>query len=139
MVIWAHQAVRARPRACCKGAGGLDHRDRRLIPLVRKVAPNVMLLSPIFYILQLLLQLYLYVILARVILNLLFAFEIVPYRNPVARGLDEFCEALTEPLLRRIPRRFRLIRGIDLGPMILMILVILVQMYLGVFQAYIGA
>lgn len=98
-----------------------------------------MLLSPIFSILQIVLQLYFYVILVRVILNLLFVFEVIPPRNPAARSVEEFCAALTEPLLRRIPPRLRFIQQIDLGPMILMLLVIFAQMYLTVFQRYLGA
>lgn len=97
---------------------------------------QLVLLNPVFTILHVLLNLYFYVVLIRVLLSLLFQFEIIPYRNQAARAVEEFCAALTEPFLKRIPSRIRFVGQFDLGPMILMLVVLFLQLYLTEIQRW---
>ena len=67
-------------------------------------------------------QLYIYVLIAAAILSWLTAFGIVNRHNPVVNGIGRFCYALTEPVLRPIRRIVPLVGGVDLSPLILILL-----------------
>ncbi|MGA7384131.1 MAG: YggT family protein [Methylocella sp.] len=73
------------------------------------------------------LQLYTYVIIAAVILSWLVAFNVVNRWNDVVRSIWNLVTALTEPLLRPIRGTVPNLGGIDISPMILLLLVFLLQ------------
>jgi YggT family protein len=90
-------------------------------------------LMPIFNLIDTVLGLYVLVIIIRVLINLLQVFGVLDYRNPVVRGVEDVCAALTEPLLRPIRRFLPAVRGVDLGPLVLLLLVELGRQYLRIF------
>ncbi|MEL6374246.1 MAG: YggT family protein [Pseudomonadota bacterium] len=65
--------------------------------------------------------LYMYVVIANVVLSWLFAFNVINYHNGFVRALAQGINALTEPLLRPIRRFMPDLGGIDLSPMILLL------------------
>jgi YggT family protein len=67
-------------------------------------------------------QLYIYVLIAAAILSWLTAFGIVNRHNAVVNGIGRFCYALTEPVLRPIRRIIPLVGGVDLSPLVLILL-----------------
>jgi YggT family protein len=71
-------------------------------------------------------QIYIWILIASAVLSWLLAFGIVNRYNPVVNRVGQFCNALTEPVLRPIRRVIPLIAGVDLSPLIL----ILVLMFL---------
>ena len=73
------------------------------------------------------LQLYTYVIIAAVILSWLVAFNVVNRYNDVVRSIWNFVTALTEPLLRPIRRTVPNLGGIDISPLILLLLIFLLE------------
>lgn len=75
----------------------------------------------------LVLQMYGYVIIASAILSWLLAFDVVNFRNNLVRSVWNFLNALTEPLLRPIRRVLPNLGGIDVSPIILLLLLILVE------------
>jgi YggT family protein len=72
-------------------------------------------------------QLYIYVLIAAAVLSWLVAFGIVNRHNAVVNGIGRFCYALTEPALRPIRRVVPLIGGVDLSPLVLILLLWFVQ------------
>jgi YggT family protein len=71
--------------------------------------------------------LYIWVLIATAILSWLTAFGIVNRHNQVVNGVGRFCYALTEPVLRPIRRIIPLIGGVDLSPLILILLLFFVR------------
>ena len=73
------------------------------------------------------LQLYVYVIIAAAILSWLVAFNVVNRHNDVVRSIWNFVTALTEPLLRPIRNVIPNFGGIDISPVILLLLIFFLQ------------
>ena len=73
------------------------------------------------------LQLYTYLIVASAILSWLVAFNVVNTRNDVVRSIWTFLDAVTEPALRPIRRILPNLGGIDISPVILILLIIFIQ------------
>ena len=74
-----------------------------------------------------LITLYLYVLIATVILSWLVAFNVINRHNEFVRALGHALNAVTEPLLRPIRRMMPDLGGIDLSPAILGLACIFVQ------------
>ncbi|HEX5997966.1 MAG TPA: YggT family protein [Hyphomicrobiaceae bacterium] len=68
-----------------------------------------------------LIGLYIWVIIASVVLSWLIAFNVINAYNPFVRSLWGGINALTEPLLRPIRRVLPDMGGLDISPMILWI------------------
>ena len=73
------------------------------------------------------LQLYTYLIIASAILSWLVAFNVVNTRNNVVRSIWNFLDAVTEPALRPIRRILPNLGGIDISPVILILLIIFIE------------
>ncbi len=73
------------------------------------------------------LELYIYVIIAAAIFSWLVAFNVVNRYSDVARSIGNFLTALTEPLLRPIRERLPNLGGIDISPIILILLIVLLE------------
>jgi YggT family protein len=78
-------------------------------------------------VLLLVLQLYTYVIIAAVILSWLVAFNAVNRHNDVVRSIWNLVTALTEPLMRPIRGTVPNLGGIDISPLILLLLIFLLE------------
>ena len=73
------------------------------------------------------LQLYTYLIVASAILSWLVAFNVVNMRNDFVRSIWGFLDAVTEPALRPIRRVLPNLGGVDISPVILLLLIMLVD------------
>ena len=73
------------------------------------------------------LQLYTYLIIASAILSWLVAFNVVNTRNDVVRSIWNFLDAVTEPALMPIRRILPNLGGIDISPVILILLIIFIE------------
>ena len=74
-----------------------------------------------------LLQLYIYIIIAAAVLSWLIAFNVVNARNPVVAGIGEFLYRVTEPVLRPIRNLLPNLGGIDVSPIIVILIIIFIQ------------
>ena len=72
-------------------------------------------------ILDLLLDVYLWIIIAYVIVSWLIAFGVFDARNPRAQQITEVLERLTAPVLKPVQKAVPPIAGIDLSPIIVII------------------
>ena len=73
------------------------------------------------------LQLYTYLIVASAILSWLVAFNVVNTRNDFVRSIWNFLDAVTEPALRPIRSILPNLGGVDISPIILILLIIFIQ------------
>ena len=74
-----------------------------------------------------LITLYIYVIIASAVMSWLIAFNVVNPYNQVVRSIWQALNALTEPLLRPIRRWMPDLGGIDISPVVLILLCAFVQ------------
>ncbi len=81
----------------------------------------------ILHLVNTVLSLYSYVIIATAIMSWLLAFDVINFRNDLVRSVWNFLNALTEPVLRPIRRILPNLGGIDVSPIILLLLLMFVQ------------
>jgi len=72
----------------------------------------------------LVLQIYIWLLIAAAVLSWLIAFNVVNTRNQVVHMVGDFLYSLTEPLLRPIRSMLPHLGGIDISPVILILLIL---------------
>lgn len=72
-------------------------------------------------------QIYIYILIASAVLSWLIAFNVVNVRNQVVATIAEALWRLTEPALRPIRKVLPNLGGLDLSPVVLILLLIFVQ------------
>jgi YggT family protein len=75
----------------------------------------------------LVLQVYIWLLIAAAVLSWLIAFNVVNTRNPVVASIGEFLYRITEPLLRPIRNMLPNLGGIDISPVILILIILLIE------------
>ncbi|QAY77207.1 YggT family protein [Sphingosinicella sp. BN140058] len=88
------------------------------------------MLPALFGIANLLLTVVMYVIILQAILSWLIAFNVINTHNDGMRSFLTALDRLTEPLYRPIRRIMPDFGGIDLSPMVVILLIIIVKDYL---------
>jgi YggT family protein len=72
-------------------------------------------------------DLYVWLLIASAILSWLIAFNVVNTRNQFVAGIAEFLYRITEPALRPIRQFLPNLGGLDISPIILILLIMLIQ------------
>jgi YggT family protein len=78
-------------------------------------------------IVQMVLELYVYLLIAAAILSWLIAFNVVNTRNQLVSAISEFLYRITEPLLAPIRSIMPNLGGIDISPIILILIIMFIQ------------
>jgi YggT family protein len=78
-------------------------------------------------IILLVLRLYVYLLIAAAILSWLVAFGVVNSRNQAVATIGDFLYRITEPALRPIRKALPNLGGIDISPVILILIIVLIQ------------
>jgi YggT family protein len=78
--------------------------------------------NPIIWLLQELISLYWWIVIIAVVMSWLVAFGVVNTFHPFARSVVRFLDAVTEPVFRQVRRVIPPIGGLDLSPLIVLIL-----------------
>jgi len=73
------------------------------------------------------LTLYVYVVIAMAILSWLIAFNVVNTRNPIVHMIADLLYRLTEPALRPIRNLLPNLGGIDVSPVILILIILFLE------------
>jgi YggT family protein len=73
------------------------------------------------------LQLYMYIVIAAVILSWLVAFNVVNPRNQFVAMIGDFLYRITEPVLSPIRSMLPNLGGIDISPLVLFLIIFLIQ------------
>ena len=74
-----------------------------------------------------LLRLYVYVLIAAAVLSWLVAFNVVNMHNEIVRTIGNVLFQLTEPVLRPIRNILPNLGGIDLSPVVVILIIIFIQ------------
>ncbi len=89
----------------------------------------------LYWLIDTLLGLYIWVIIIGAILSWLVAFDVVNTRNRVVYVIGDFTYRLTEPALRPIRRVVPDLGGVDISPLLLILLLFFVRRLLAGFYA----
>jgi YggT family protein len=81
----------------------------------------------LFYVIDLALQLYIWLLVASAVLSWLIAFNVVNVRNQVVATIADFLYRITEPALRPIRNFMPNLGGIDISPVILIFIIIFLR------------
>lgn len=93
-------------------------------------------MGTLLWLIDLLIDIYVYIIIATVVLSWLVNFNVVNPYSPAIRAIQNFCYAATEPLLRPIRRLMPDLGGIDISPIVLLLGVEFVRHF--IFRAFLG-
>jgi YggT family protein len=86
------------------------------------------LIYTLLYIFNTIVNLYIFVIIVAVVVSWLIAFGVLNTYNHLARSLVNILDALTEPVFRRVRRVIPPLGGLDLSPLIVLLLLEALQM-----------
>jgi YggT family protein len=78
--------------------------------------------NPILALISMVLNLYWYIVIAAVIMSWLTAFNVINQYNNFARSVLRGLSALTEPVFRPIRRILPVMGGLDLSPLVVLLL-----------------
>ena len=83
--------------------------------------------NPFLWLIHTIITLYIWVLIAAAVLSWLVAFNVVNPYNQVVRNIGETLHRLTEPLLRPIRNVLPNLGGVDISPIILILILYYVQ------------
>ena len=81
----------------------------------------------LFYVIDLILQLYVWLLIAAAVLSWLVAFNVVNARNQFVAMIGDFLYRITEPVLRPIRNSLPNLGGIDLSPIVVIFFIIFLR------------
>jgi len=84
-------------------------------------------MNPFLWLISTLIQLYIWILIASAVLSWLVAFNVVNPHNNVVRTIGEALYRLTEPALRPIRNVLPSLGGLDISPVILIIILLFIQ------------
>lgn len=90
----------------------------------------MIVLKPILQIADIALELYMWLIIISAVLSWLVAFNVVNTRNQVVYTVGNFLYRITEPALRPIRRFVPSFGGVDITPVVLILVILFIRMLL---------
>ena len=88
------------------------------------------LLRIVYDVLSMVLTFYRWVVILAVVVNLLVSFGVLDMRNQIVRTIEDFLSRLTEPALRPSRNALPSFGGIDISPMVLLLIILVVEQLL---------
>src|ERR1700726_2948399 len=85
------------------------------------------MVNPFLWLIDTLITLYIYVLIAAAVMSWLIAFNVVNSYNPTVRRIWDFLYRVTEPALRPIRAILPNLGGIDISPVILILIIYFIQ------------
>jgi YggT family protein len=84
-------------------------------------------MNPFLWLILTIIDIYIWLLIASAVLSWLVAFNVVNTRNPLVANIGEFLYRITEPALRPIRNMLPNLGGIDVSPVILIILLLFLK------------
>jgi YggT family protein len=84
-------------------------------------------MNPFLWLILTVIDLYIWLLIASAVLSWLVAFNVVNTRNTIVANIGEFLYRITEPVLRPIRNMLPNLGGIDVSPVILIILLLFLK------------
>jgi YggT family protein len=94
---------------------------------IRHCAATETAMNPFLWLIDTIITLYIWILIASALLSWLVAFNVVNQRNPIVANLGDFLYRITEPALRPIRAFLPNLGGIDISPVILILLLLFLQ------------
>jgi YggT family protein len=91
-------------------------------------------MNPFLWLLDTIINIYIWLLIGSAVLSWLIAFNVVNTRNPIVHSVGEFLYRVTEPLLRPIRNMLPNLGGLDVSPVILIIALLFLERF--IFWAY---
>jgi YggT family protein len=107
--------------SACSGTGEPLHHGFRF-----DEAPDPAMRA-LLYVILMVLNLYIWLLIAAAVLSWLVAFNVVNVRNQFVAMIGDFLYRITEPVLRPIRNMMPNLGGLDISPVILILLIIFIQ------------
>ena len=79
-------------------------------------------MNPFLWLITTIIDLYIWILIASAVLSWLVVFNVVNTRNPIVHSVGDFLYRVTEPALRPIRRYLPNVGGLDLSPIVLILL-----------------
>lgn len=95
-----------------------------------------MILDALFFLVQAGLSLFFWAVIIAAVLSLLIGFNVLDTRNRLVWTISDFFYRATEPALRPIRNRMPNLGGIDLSPLLLLLLLQAAMLLVGAVQGY---
>ena len=87
-------------------------------------------MKPVLEVIVILLDMYMYVIIAAVILSWLIAFNVINMRNHIVAMIADFLYRVTEPVFRPIRNLLPSLGGMDFSPLIALLIIYLLRRWI---------
>jgi YggT family protein len=84
-------------------------------------------MNPVHWLIDTVIGLYIWVVIASVVLSWLIAFNVINTRNSFVHQIGDFLNRATEPALRPIRSFLPNLGGIDISPLVLILLLIFIR------------
>ena len=91
--------------------------------------------TPLVWLLLTLIDIYIWVIIAAVVVSWLVAFGVINIHNQFARTVVRFLDAATDPVFRQVRRVIPALGGLDISPLIVLIALQFVRYAIGYYLA----
>ena len=114
--------MRGRTKPCSESEGSC-----RVTPVARTGPPSHPAMTPIFELLVQVIELYKFVLIIAVIMSWLVAFNVINTHNRFVYTVNDVLYRITEPALRPIRRFVPQLGGVDISPIVLILLLWFVQ------------
>lgn len=95
-------------------------------------------LTPIFWVIDQLLGLFIIIVIIRIALSWLVAFQVINTRNNFVRMVNDITYRLTEPVMAPFRRVIPAVGGLDLSPILVFLAIYVIRMYLWKIAATLG-
>ena len=95
-----------------------------------------MLLDAVFFLVQAALDLFWWAVLLAAIVQTLMSFNVLDGRNRIVWTIADFLYRVTEPALRPIRNRLPNFGGVDISPLVLLLLITAATMLVGAVRRY---
>jgi YggT family protein len=89
------------------------------------------ILGPLFWLLDTVITLAIWLLIAAAVFSWLIVFNIINTRNRAVFMIGDFLQRTTEPVLRPIRRILPSLGGVDLSPLVLILLLLFTQQVIG--------
>ena len=84
-------------------------------------------MNPFLWLITTIIDLYIWVLIASAVLSWLIVFNVVNTRNPIVNSVGDFLYRVTEPALRPIRNIMPNLGGIDISPVIVILVIVFIQ------------
>jgi YggT family protein len=87
-------------------------------------------MNPFLWLVDTVITIYIWLLIAAAVLSWLIAFNVVNTRNQIVASIGEFLYRITEPALRPIRNLLPNLGGIDISPVVLILILLFVRQFI---------